>query len=258
MKVCGIYLIEIDRGAKAAVYYVGQSVHIAERRMSHLRALRAKRHDNTYMQNAFAKYGESAFSFRTLLICSAEHLCLYEQAVLDWYRAVYGLRVANVMVECIRAPFGVKRRPETILRMSLSQKGRKKPPEQIAKMALTRLGQKHTEATKQKLSDYHKGRQQHPNSIAAFEIARATSRVEGLRKAFCGKPRVHSEETKQKIAASLRGRTSCPLANEKRRLSQLGRKSPPEVVAKRVATRLANAMKKQADAEWSRSKAGQP
>lgn len=253
-KAVGIYLIKIDRGSKPPAFYVGQSVDMAERRMSHLRALRAGRHDNTYMLNAFRKYGEEAFAFYELLHCSSDNLIIYEQIILDWYRSVYGPRVVNVLADCVRSHQGVKRRPDTIIKMSLAQKGRKKSPEQIEKMSVARLGARHTEETKRKLSEYHIGRPLHPNSIAALEAARETTRLDRLRETLCGKPKIHSEETKQKIATALRGRPADPAANEKRRQAMLGRKMSPEAVAKRVASRLANAEKRKADPSWSPSK----
>lgn len=202
------------------------------------------------MQNSFKKYGESSFSLSILIVCDPNHevMTLYEQCILDLYLRELGKgRVLNVMRQCVNTHLGVKRRPETIERMSAAQKGRKKTPDQIAEMSRRQIGCHHSDETKARISASHKAIPRNTNSLAALELARSSpSRLEGLRAALAGKPKIHSEETKAKIAASLTGRKQSAELIERRISSLRGRKQTDEEIAKRVASRLANAKKMEA------------
>lgn len=247
----GIYRIVIRREGSPNAYYIGQAFDLRERRYQHLRALRLGRHDNVRMQRSFDKYGELSFSFETILICDSakETLTLYEQAVLDFYFRTYDERcVLNVMRLCVSSHLGVKRRAETIEKMSLSQKGRKKSPEQIVAMSLMQIGRKHSPETCAKMSAFQKGIPRHPNAIAALDAVRNTTRIDALRRVLCGKPKVHSEATKKKIAATLTGRKQDSALIEKRVAPLRGRKQTPEAIANRVASRLAKAKAKKESA----------
>lgn len=226
MATKGIYRIRIDRGARPPSYYIGQTVDCSEREQQHLRAMRAGRHDNDRMQRSFAKYGESAFQFSMIVICGTDVLTIYEQAILDFYLKTYGdAAVLNVMRECVRSHVGVKRRPETIKRMSCSQKGRPKPRDQIAKMAKAMKGKRHSEETREHLSLVHKGMMPHPNSLAALQASRNSPiRIANISVGKRASAYVHSELTKAKISASLMGRKQSPEMIEKRIAPLRGRK----------------------------------
>ena len=61
--VAGIYAIVNTVSHK---YYVGQSVAMETRKDDHFRALRHGTHHNAHLQNSYAVYGESAFTFVVL------------------------------------------------------------------------------------------------------------------------------------------------------------------------------------------------
>lgn len=251
MTGAGIYRIQVQRRAAPPAYYFGQSINPIERWSQHLRALRAGRHDNLKMQRAFVKYGESAFSFSIILICTAtkEAMTLYEQSILDFYlRALGERRMLNVMRQCVNSHLGVKRRPETIIRMSASQKGRKKTPEQIAKMSAMMTGSKRSAEVRAAQSIRMRSEPLNPNFAAAREHAlQSPLRLVNLRLALVGRPKVHSVETVQKISRSLIGKKQSESSNAKRSATLAGRKHSPEHIAARVASRRAKGAARMAD-----------
>jgi hypothetical protein len=239
MKFVGsIYRITIDRGGSSPCYYVGQSSKGIGRWNQHLNALRRGRHDNIRMLRAFRKYGEQAFNFEIILFCdlNKDIMNFYEQIILNFYIQEFGdRRVVNVMRQCVNTHLGVKRRPETIMAMSLSQKGRPKPPDQVAKMALALTGKKRSLESREAQSKRMKGQPLHPNFIGSG--LKSPLRVENIRLALAGKPKIHSQETIEKISKSLTGRVQNKNSNEKRSLTLKGRKHSPEHIANRVASR---------------------
>ncbi len=243
-KLAGIYRITLRRPGKLDAYYFGQSSWLAERQQQHLRALRAGRHDNSRLQRSFAKYGESSLAFSVVLVCQPvkDILLTYEQSILDFYRVSLGpRRILNVMQECVSTHLGVKRRPETIERMSLSQKGRKKSPEQIEKTAKKLRGIRHSpEACAAKSARMKEGPMT-PKRVAALDAARDNPlRLERLREALVGRPKIHSPETIAKISKSLMGLKQTEESKRKKSVALRGRKISPESIAKRTASRRAN------------------
>jgi group I intron endonuclease len=71
----GIYAI---RNEVTGQQYVGRSVNTRERLYGHFWALRHGRHCNRLLQESFRKYGEAAFTGRTIIICRRDDLVLYE------------------------------------------------------------------------------------------------------------------------------------------------------------------------------------
>jgi group I intron endonuclease len=80
-KIMGIYKIVNTINGKA---YVGQSQNIKKRIAEHFRLLRANKHSNPRLQNAFNKYGEEAFEAFTEVICEdVNDLDAIEEAFLS-------------------------------------------------------------------------------------------------------------------------------------------------------------------------------
>lgn len=68
MEIRGVYsILHAESGRR----YVGSSVNVRRRWTQHLRPLRKGRHPNVYLQAAWSRYGESAFSFEILEEVSA-------------------------------------------------------------------------------------------------------------------------------------------------------------------------------------------
>ena len=62
----GIYSITNSGNGKR---YIGQSIDIEKRWREHRWHLRANKHKNNHLQNAWNKYGETAFVFEVLEEC---------------------------------------------------------------------------------------------------------------------------------------------------------------------------------------------
>ncbi len=78
----GIYLItNIVNGHK----YIGSSENLFGRWKCHTKELKANKHGNVYLQNAWNKYGKDNFKFNTLFYCNKENLLKYEQILLTYY-----------------------------------------------------------------------------------------------------------------------------------------------------------------------------
>lgn len=67
----GIYAIICKPTSKL---YIGQSINIRSRKNQHLKDLLKGKHCNSYLQNAFNKYGRSNFGFQVLENCTREEL----------------------------------------------------------------------------------------------------------------------------------------------------------------------------------------
>lgn len=77
---CGIYEIVNTVNSKR---YVGSSVNIQERWLTHLRELRKGTHHAQHLQRSFDKYGEECFEIRAILECDRSFLIKNEQIELD-------------------------------------------------------------------------------------------------------------------------------------------------------------------------------
>lgn len=76
----GIYCIEHRESGRL---YIGSSNNIKTRWRKHKTLLCKGQHHSMYLQNAWAKHGESAFVFKPILICHVDELRFYEQLLLD-------------------------------------------------------------------------------------------------------------------------------------------------------------------------------
>ncbi len=77
----GVYVIETPGGAQ----YVGSSRDMRERRHGHRGLLKAQRHRNNRLQDAWNKHGDD-LAIRPLLFCSIDDLKFYEQRAIDVLR----------------------------------------------------------------------------------------------------------------------------------------------------------------------------
>lgn len=136
---CGIYMI---KNVVTGDFYIGQSIHINQRKIDHLFDFRHNQHHSPRMQNAYNKYGEDKFVFSTLIVCEPFELTRYEQALVDLLDPPY-----NMCKECMESPRGVKHSDEAKRKMSESRTGEKH----------FRFGKHLTEEHKKKLSDAKKG-----------------------------------------------------------------------------------------------------
>lgn len=76
----GIYLIKNKNDGK---FYIGSSLNIESRFLVHKSELRNKKHGNSYLQNAWNKYGEENFVFEILMECEKDSVRELEQEFLN-------------------------------------------------------------------------------------------------------------------------------------------------------------------------------
>lgn len=220
----GVYVIRNVVNGK--VYVGSASRGIRSRWNEHLSNLRKARHANRHLQAAWIKYGEGAFEFKVLLVCGADDCLTNEQIFIDQMKAANDEYGYNILPLAGSAR-GWKPNAETRAKMSAAGKGRVKTPEHQAKISAAQIGQKRAPLSVEQrtlLSVIHKGRPK-------------------------------SAEHRAKIAAAHRGRKKSPehlakilAANTilKAIAANVGRVDSPERIAKRVATRLANKLAKEA------------
>ena len=157
----GIYqIINLKTGG----CYVGSAVNIRQRWNSHRRRLRFGTHHTGRLQAAWDEYGEGAFEFAKLLVCSPDNLIMYEQRTIDVLKPEYNVRLIA------RSNLGVKYSAESRARMSAALKGNRNTlgyrhtEEARANMSRSKMGQQpmlgrsHSDETKAKMSKALRGR----------------------------------------------------------------------------------------------------
>jgi group I intron endonuclease len=224
----GIYQIINTTNGKI---YIGSSKNIEQRWWAHRSKLRANKHHNPHLQNAYNKYGINVFQISFLEVCTLGDLIVIEQYYLDWLEPFEdrGYNLARIA----KAP-GQNPSPETReklrvagkkriwsqatrTKISNSLKGRKMSAIAKAKLLAANLGKYHTKEHNTKVSVANKGR----------VVSEATRKK--ISDAQCGEKGNHfgrpiDEATKEKISNALKGRSP----------SNKGKLESKEAVAKRV------------------------
>lgn len=177
----GVYEIRNDVTGKV---YIGSAKRFNFRWNTHRSFLRKGNHHSRHLQAAWNKYGESAFSFNKLVVCSVANLITYEQIIIDGYKA------AN-------REFGYNARPtaESVL-------GFKHSAESLKKMSLANTGRKVSAETRALLSNQRRGRKM-PDWFGDFTRSHRT----GVK---------HTPEARAKISAAGVGRPQSVTTREKR------------------------------------------
>lgn len=167
-KRSGVYQIRNTVNSKV---YIGSAVNISRRFKEHKKHLRGAYHINKKLQRAWAKYGEEAFEFSVIELCTKEQLIQFEQFYMDRHgsvrkgynvhpnarnslgrkvsqatrdkisKALTGRRLSQEQKRAISdGGKGLKRSLATRLKMSLSFSGRAKTPEHRAKLSAANTG----------------------------------------------------------------------------------------------------------------------
>jgi len=213
--VSGIYKIVCTTNGKV---YVGSAINVRRRLEGHKSRLNTGHHPNAHLQAAWTKYGASAFVFEIVEAVAPECLLVFEQRYLDSFGAANRERGFNIRIKA-ESNFGLKTSDETRAKLSLVGRGKKRSAE-----------------TCRRIGDGHRGK---TISIEAREKMAVAKR---------GKPL--SAEHRAKLSVSVRARgpeyhanlSASRLGNK----NSLGRKHPPEVIAKIAAA---------SSAMWARRRA---
>jgi group I intron endonuclease len=136
----GIYRLKMEMGETSRVY-IGQSVNIRERILSHLSSLKGNRHPNKFLQRAYNKYGDCNLKIEILEYLDTKDEETLTAAETFWIAACksldpkYGFNLKEA------GPSGVLS-PEIRKQISEKLKGRPLSPENIAKRVATMTGTK--------------------------------------------------------------------------------------------------------------------
>lgn len=186
--------------------YIGSSVNIVRRWKGHLKGLQLGKHGNQRLQRAFDKYGEENFVFE--VIEETEDLIAREQFYLDTSHPEYN--ISPTARNCA----GTIHSEENRQRMSAAQSNRS--PDTRARISAAHKGKHHSPETRQKLSAINKGK---PSTLKgrlhtsdAQLRADEDRRIEvqndaQLRGNESRRGAVRSEETRQKMSASKKGKS---------------------------------------------------
>jgi hypothetical protein len=133
--------------------------------------LRHNRHDNKYLQNAWNKYGEDAFTFSPIVWVDEANLAYYEQRFLD---ANYG--AYNIATDATSPTRGRKQTPEHIAKVAAANRGTKRTDEQKKRIAdAIRESRKRkplpplSQDARDRISKAKKGRKRTPETIQCMK-----------------------------------------------------------------------------------------
>jgi hypothetical protein len=88
----GIYLIQIGNR-----YYIGSSISIGKRLMTHRSRLKRSKHENIIMINCFKKYGANHCHFKVLEYCSGDVLTQREKFYMDLLKPELNIELNPVL-----------------------------------------------------------------------------------------------------------------------------------------------------------------
>lgn len=202
LKDSGIYCI---KHVESGRLYVGSAENFDVRFKKHLCQLKRGAHHSYKLQEAWNEFGEGAFEITILERCGKDELLEREQCWIDKLNAVDGGYNVAAWAE---SPFkGKAHSDETRQKMRDSHKGR----------------QPISEETRQKLRDAAKRREEQKKQ-EGFTVSEETR----AKLSEAGKGRVFDEETKAKISASNKGQKMTPEQEANRRAALTGRKLTEE------------------------------
>ena len=199
-EAAGIYMIHCEPSDKC---YVGQSINIASRIKTHRGDLRRGKHFNSYLQAAWNKYGEEAFTFFALENCERSQLNPREEF---WVCCIDRDRLFNLG----DVGNGYPRTAEHCRRISVARRGQPRSAEHC-----------------RKISEAHKGRPARPKTLAALKAGLLRYNAEHDRKAL------YTPEVRAKLSAAKQGWK--PTAQQLAALSEYARKPKTEETKRKIS-----------------------
>lgn len=191
----GIYKITNKETGK---FYVGSSVNIKRRWYMHKYELKRNNHGNKYLQNAWNKFGEAAFTFEIIKEVEPikKKILKEEQFYLDAL-SPYGERGYNISKEA-SSILGYRHTKEARRKIVESKLGKLRSTETRRKISEVQMGRTVSQETRDKISKTLTGR---PSPMKGRKATKETR--EKMSKSLKGIEK--SEEWKRKIGAAQRG-----------------------------------------------------
>ena len=143
--MAGVYQIYNEETGKR---YIGSSIDVERRLKEHKRNLKAHRHSNQHLQNAWNKYQEYLV-FEALEYCEPDECLKLEQQYIDYYNSAN----RQFGYDAQAASAGKHLSAETRQKLSAVHKGKKIPKEVVEKVRQANIGKKkpkQSETMKQK------------------------------------------------------------------------------------------------------------
>lgn len=154
-KVSGIYaILSIETGK----IYVGSSVALRSRWLTHRGNLRRGIHNNKALQRSWDAHGESAHLFYLLEITPPPELLAREQEWIDRLDATNPIRGYNGK-PVAASMLGYKHRPESLEKMRAAKIGKHRPfsAEHRANLSASRKGRKFKPCSKKHIAAMRRG-----------------------------------------------------------------------------------------------------
>jgi group I intron endonuclease len=152
----GIYMIKCNKNKKI---YIGNSKNIQKRMKHHMNALIRGGHDNSYIQNAFKKYGEKCFEFKILELCEPEKLIDREYFWIDHYDSSNSKKGFNIIYDkVLEENIKKNRNNHGLLKHYLTNEGKIRKNKQSAR---SKILWKNSEY-KKKMSEFRKDMWKNP------------------------------------------------------------------------------------------------
>lgn len=136
--------------------YIGSSIDVERRLKEHKRNLKANRHRNQHLQNAWNKY-EEYLIFEPLEYCEPDQCLKLEQQYIEYYNSANREFGYNIDTQAVSA--GKHLSEETKQKLSAVHKGKTISSETIEKVRRANLGKKkpkHSEIMKEKYKNGYK------------------------------------------------------------------------------------------------------
>ena len=150
-KKSGIYKILNNITGK---YYIGSSQNMYKRCIHHRARLRLGKHSNKYLQSAWNKHGESAFTYHTVEFVEINSLLLKEQCYLEECKNNKDTNY-NLAYDAYAPTRGMRHTDEMKLKLSKLKKGKvpyKATEQSRSRLSKTLKGRKKSDECKLKMS----------------------------------------------------------------------------------------------------------
>jgi group I intron endonuclease len=188
MDICTIYLITNVINNKI---YVGQTWQSLDKRWLSGHGYR----ESTYFNSAIQKYGADSFKYEILALCSNQDNANYLE---DYYMELYNSRDKNIGYNLKEGGSHGKHSEETKQKISIAHTGKFVSEETKQKLREINTGKTLSEDVRRKISQQNMGNQNNLGKTASAETKQKLSQTHmGL---------ITSDETRQKISAANKGK----------------------------------------------------